>query len=545
MLILFQTKECFSGIGMSEGRQYIFKINVIGNGAVGKTSIIRRKGEGVFREDNRDIIGTYFSIITIGNVRLSTWEGLVNPRPVIPSHYGRGAKGIIFVHDASRPTRRRDVLAWLESIYQEVGHMVPIAIVQNKEDLVSGSETEQTERYLETLADVISSKFGVDSFFIKSSAKTGYNIEELFQRFAKVLEDFYRTHQEYNPTEIQWNKWEFVGDILYPQHFTDERELDLSGFGWNIDLSEFAGFKKVEYINLQGSSLSSFDLAQLKLFPNLRTIDLTRNRLKEIDLSPLMDLKEIEIVDVDENGITEIDITPLLAHPARLRVIHAPDTVRTTWARVSSNDMHIMYEPLLSWSRALRLLEGDIRSIVKTQLILSALDLGHFGFIDNDLSELFLSIGPSTDIETVRNQVRAALVEVCANQINNRGLSIGLDIEKALSHHQLAIPVSDVLMNRSDEISATRIPAEHDAQGNLIYNLKSIYLTAYGYEILRALQMPTVIDNERMKRLLQAFMKIGIKPEIIQNSEVPERNHISWELSQFIWDSADMSIWLA
>lgn len=167
-----------------------FKICLLGDGAVGKTSLIRRFVEDVFTDDYLLTIGTKTSkkrlIIKKPeyqrdiNITLIIWDimGQISFRKLLHPTYLKGARGAILVCDLTRKETLEHLDDWIDSLYVE-GKTVPSVLVGNKSDLVDNHAFGKAE--LESVASVY------DSPFYLTSAKTGEFVEEAFRTLTKRI----------------------------------------------------------------------------------------------------------------------------------------------------------------------------------------------------------------------------------------------------------------------------------------------------------------------------------------------------------------------
>lgn len=166
------------------------KICMVGEGAVGKTSLIRRFVLDEFDDKYLQTLGTKVSkkemlISHPGDdlelhVDMTIWDimGQKGFRELLKEAYFYGAKGILAVCDVTRKDTLHELDDWIEGVYSITGK-VPIEFLANKYDLrnqVSIAEEELTQ----------ASK-AYDSPYYYTSAKTGMNVEKAFQQLAKRI----------------------------------------------------------------------------------------------------------------------------------------------------------------------------------------------------------------------------------------------------------------------------------------------------------------------------------------------------------------------
>ncbi|MHA1731022.1 MAG: leucine-rich repeat domain-containing protein [Promethearchaeota archaeon] len=154
------------------------KIFLLGDGGVGKTTLLQKYVNGKFIPDTSMTIGVDFftKIVEFEPgcfVRVHFWDvsGVERFRFMLPS-YMRGTTGAIFTVDLTRFITLEDISSWVELVRGTVGD-VPIILVGLKVDLDDqrSIETDYLKEYLKELQ--------FDGLFL-ASAKTGEQVEELF-----------------------------------------------------------------------------------------------------------------------------------------------------------------------------------------------------------------------------------------------------------------------------------------------------------------------------------------------------------------------------
>ena len=162
-----------------ELREFVFKIVIIGDAAVGKTSLINQFVERSFTEDYKPTLGANIvrKDVNLNNtkVRLIMWDlaGQEKYR-VVRSMYFQGCEGALLVYDVTRYNTLDNINnKWLRDYKKHVKKKGAFILIGNKTDL-KDQVAVPTERGKE-LAEKIKA-----SHFIETSAKLGENIEEAF-----------------------------------------------------------------------------------------------------------------------------------------------------------------------------------------------------------------------------------------------------------------------------------------------------------------------------------------------------------------------------
>ncbi|MFX0004648.1 MAG: GTP-binding protein [Candidatus Hodarchaeota archaeon] len=159
---------------------YVFKIILIGPGAVGKTSLLHRFVEDKFSFRYKLTIGADFlsKIIKYDKdptVKLQIWDiGGQDRYKFLRSSFFDGANGALIVFDLSRWHTFEELDEWLSDLREFAGEEVPFAVIGNKVDLID----KRDELYERESAEVFAKK--EQTFYIETSAKTGEKVEEAF-----------------------------------------------------------------------------------------------------------------------------------------------------------------------------------------------------------------------------------------------------------------------------------------------------------------------------------------------------------------------------
>ena len=167
---------------------YKFRVVLLGEASVGKTSLVRRYTENVFDEEYKQTIGTTFATKDIdvtdgeGNVRkvrLNIWDmGGQSTYRELRRQFMKGASGAVIVYDVTRPETFMAMNNWFES-FKEVCPDSPVIISANKVDLAESRMVPQEPGMM--LRDWFQAEY------FETSAKTGDEVSNVFIRVAEVV----------------------------------------------------------------------------------------------------------------------------------------------------------------------------------------------------------------------------------------------------------------------------------------------------------------------------------------------------------------------
>jgi small GTP-binding protein len=170
---------------MEQKQQYLFKIVVVGDGGVGKSTMIQRLITGNFVPMKITIgtdLASYDMNIKDISVKLQIWDfaGERRFRFFLPN-YARGAQGCILCYDITRYTSFQNLEEWYNIVKENTNTDTVYLLVGGKADLaeyrrtVQRSEAEELKRELNV------------PFFLETSSKTGKNNKDAFQLLTEAM----------------------------------------------------------------------------------------------------------------------------------------------------------------------------------------------------------------------------------------------------------------------------------------------------------------------------------------------------------------------
>ncbi|XXG86439.1 hypothetical protein AAC387_Pa11g1335 [Persea americana] len=163
--------------GGADKIDYVFKIVLIGDSAVGKSQILARFARNDFSLDSKATIGVEFQTRTLviqhKSVKAQIWDTAGQERyRAVTSAYYRGAVGAMLVYDITKRQTFDHIPRWLEELRGHADKNIVIILIGNKSDL-------ENQRAVPTEdAKEFAQKEGL--FFLETSALEATNVETAF-----------------------------------------------------------------------------------------------------------------------------------------------------------------------------------------------------------------------------------------------------------------------------------------------------------------------------------------------------------------------------
>ncbi|XP_053478788.1 EF-hand calcium-binding domain-containing protein 4B [Ictalurus furcatus] len=172
--------------GASSGPDRLFKIVLVGNSSVGKTSLLRRFCDDCFHPGTSATVGIDYSVKTLivdnSRVALQMWDTAGQERyRSITKQFFRKADGVVVMYDITCEQTFTAVRSWLASVQEGAGDDIPVMLLGNKTDLEGQREIQFR----------VGEKLAKESqlIFFECSAFSGHNVTESMVHLARILKE--------------------------------------------------------------------------------------------------------------------------------------------------------------------------------------------------------------------------------------------------------------------------------------------------------------------------------------------------------------------
>ena len=293
-------------------------------------------------------------------------------------------------------------------------------------------------------------------------------------------------------------------------------------------------------------------------------LDLSRRNIRSIDLTPLAGFTELQKLDLYRNPIPSLDVTSLFFCPnlrslsldssIPLEALYVPMTIehpaalhpkalfgRTGWQYGLQKIYWNLSDQL--GKRAWHRLRGQLDSIIphmnavqKQELkavFLESLDLHHFVGLDCEVEDLTAGIGERDSFEKIRGTLKQSCYRLLNQQLENGGPTIFIDVELLRSESDrdpgCALAAARVLERRETEMESLAV---QQTIGKGV-DLSPIWITAYGFKVLRTLNAGLNAKKGQFLEIEQAFSALGYPIRVARGIG---RVHLPVKISQGLRD---------
>ncbi|CAN7983408.1 unnamed protein product [Ixodes hexagonus] len=171
---------------MAKSYDFLFKLLLIGDSGVGKTSILFRFSDNKFDGSFISTIGIDFKIRIIEidgkKIKLQIWDTAGQERfRTITTAYYRGAMGIMLVYDVTKENTFENIKTWIRNTDEHAAADVEKMILGNKCDM---NDLRQVSK---ERGEKLAVEHGIK--FMETSAVSSINVEDAFYTLARDIKE--------------------------------------------------------------------------------------------------------------------------------------------------------------------------------------------------------------------------------------------------------------------------------------------------------------------------------------------------------------------
>ena len=183
-----------------QAHKYLFRVCLLGDAGVGKTSLLTRFCDNSFKEKYNNTIGVDFRLVTLKYndiiSKIHIWDTAGQERfRSLALNYMNNSHGFIFMYDITDQESFTNVVNWINLALEQNIHTVANFLVGNKSD--KEDERKVTKEEAQNLAKER------NLFFLETSAKNDDNVQKLFYFFLHKLIEYYKTNQYVEEDQIR------------------------------------------------------------------------------------------------------------------------------------------------------------------------------------------------------------------------------------------------------------------------------------------------------------------------------------------------------
>ena len=171
--------------------KYLFRICLLGDAGVGKTSLLSRFCDNTFKENYNNTIGVDFRLVTLKCndiiTKIHIWDTAGQERfRSLALNYLNNSHGFIFMYDITDAESFNNVVNWINLALEKNVKTIANFLVGNKCD------NEENRKVTKEEAENLAKERNL--FFMETSAKTDNNVQKLFYYFLFKLIDYYKNN---------------------------------------------------------------------------------------------------------------------------------------------------------------------------------------------------------------------------------------------------------------------------------------------------------------------------------------------------------------
>ena len=183
-----------------QAHKYLFRICLLGEAGVGKTSLLTRFCDNSFKENYNNTIGVDFRVVSLKYndiiSKIHIWDTAGQERfRSLAINYLNNSHGFIFIYDITSKESFNNVETWINLALEKKAPNIANFLVGNKSDREGERKVSAEEG--ENLAKT------KNLFFLETSAKIDNNVQKLFYYFLYKMIEYYKTNEYVEDNQIK------------------------------------------------------------------------------------------------------------------------------------------------------------------------------------------------------------------------------------------------------------------------------------------------------------------------------------------------------
>jgi Leucine-rich repeat (LRR) protein len=321
-----------------------------------------------------------------------------------------------------------------------------------------------------------------------------------------------------------------------------------------IDLAPLSKCQQLEILEIAFNNITSIDLGPLRNIKSLQRLMLQHNEIESIDLSPLYHCGSLELLYIWANNFREVDLTPISlikslgwttfsrnfeARSNDLRRLNILLSKENFWKLYYEDEKYAKYDVPVTL-KSLEIISGIYPLVAETEspwktihLLHNALALTGFswcGIIDTDPHALIQEILSSTEPKSLSEK----LIDLVSEQIDQKGATIGLDLDTLMEFPDLAKRAGKVRELRIKEMKTVVV-----GKDGSMYDLRALLLTAFGNQVVTSLGYGVKSNEDGVEEIRASLSEHGFELSIMSDIGDAQLTKFSPALTEYIWNLAD------
>ncbi|MHA1819863.1 MAG: Rab family GTPase [Promethearchaeota archaeon] len=172
-----------------ESGEIVYKVICIGDGGVGKTSLLRKYVKKQFEQQYLPTVGVNISKQPLKykdngkevDINLMFWDIAGQPQfYLLHKVYYNGANGVLLMFDLTQRHTFYNIKNWFNELVKYNLKDIPIILIGNKLDL------KKERKIIQPMAESMMDQLGI-SVYYETSALDGTNVDEVFEKITKMM----------------------------------------------------------------------------------------------------------------------------------------------------------------------------------------------------------------------------------------------------------------------------------------------------------------------------------------------------------------------